>query len=276
VDTDELVLLEDLAVDAAVAAGQLVRGARPDHVAVASTKSSPSDVVTVMDTAAEDLVRSILRAARPHDAILGEERDGERGTSGLTWVVDPIDGTVNYLYGIPAYAVSVAVVTGDPTLDGAWSPVAGAVCHPEAEVVYHARRGAGAWRRSCGADRATGRPLTVSTKSDLGQALVGTGFSYRAHSRAEQAEVLTRVLPAVRDIRRSGSAALDLCFVACAWLDAFYEGELNAWDIAAGWLLVEESGGIVVGLGGGAPTRALTVAGPPALVDRLVHLVVPR
>ena len=244
--------LEALAIEAAVAAGRLIVGERPDVVAVAATKTSPTDVVTAMDTAAEDFLREVLRRERPHDALLGEERAISAGESGLTWVLDPIDGTVNYLYGIPQFGVSVAVVTGDPT------------------TVYHARAGAGAWRR--GPDGRDER-LTVSTASSLDAALVGTGFGYRADQRRAQAEILARVLPRVRDIRRMGSAALDLCLVASGRLDVFYEMGLNAWDIAAAWLVVTEAGGVLRGADGGPPAPGLTLAGPVGLVEELDRLV---
>ena len=189
--------LEALAIEAAVAAGRLIVGERPDVVAVAATKTSPTDVVTAMDTAAEDFLREVLRRERPHDALLGEERAISAGESGLTWVLDPIDGTVNYLYGIPQFGVSVAVVTGDPTTVGAWRPVAGAVAHPSASTVYHARAGAGAWRR--GPDGRDER-LTVSTASSLDAALVGTGFGYRADQRRAQAEILARSLKPLAEL----------------------------------------------------------------------------
>lgn len=271
-DMDSVLLeqLEALAIEAAVAAGRLIVGERPDMVAVAATKTSPTDVVTAMDTAAEDFLREVLRRERPHDALLGEERAISAGESGLTWVLDPIDGTVNYLYGIPQFGVSVAVVTGDPTTVGAWRPVAGAVAHPSVSTVYHARAGAGAWRR--GPDGRDER-LTVSTASSLDAALVGTGFGYRADQRRAQAEILARVLPRVRDIRRMGSAALDLCLVASGRLDVFYEMGLNAWDIAAAWLVVTEAGGVLRGADGGPPAPGLTLAGPVGLVEELDRLV---
>ena len=195
------------------------------------------------------------------------------GTSGLTWVIDPIDGTVNYLYDIPAYAVSVAVVIGDASgrARGRRSP--GAIADPSPRLVHHARRGAGAGRgpsprvtaHRCAAGRLAGGPS--------GRSLVATGFGYAAEVRARQAEILTRVLPQVRDIRRIGSAALDLVRVAEGSVDAYAESGLNAWDLAAGWLIVEEAGGVVVGRGA-APGKALTVAAGPALVEPVRQLFV--
>lgn len=262
--------LEALAVQAASAAGRFIVDERPGTVSVAATKSSPTDVVTAMDTGAEDLLREMMHRERPHDAVFGEERHHAAGESGLTWVLDPIDGTVNYLYGIPQFAVSVAVVTGDPTRVGAWHPVVGAVAHPSASVVYHARVGGGAWRRGPdGRDEA----LSVSSAQSLASSLVGTGFGYRADERRAQAEIVARILPLVRDIRRMGSAALDLCLVASGGLDAFYEIGLNAWDIAAGWLIVTEAGGVLRGAHGGPPAPRLTLAGPVGLVEDLDRLV---
>lgn len=275
--TSEPEALERLCIDLAVAAGRLIRDERPDHVRVAATKSTETDVVTVMDQRSEDLLRELIRAARPHDGVLGEEGVDVVGTSGLTWVIDPIDGTVNYLYDIPAYAVSVAVVTGDARVDGAWRPVAGAVADPCRRLVHHARRGGGAWTRGEG-DRGAhpeggARRLTVSAEQHLGRCLLATGFGYDPEVRARQADVLRNVLPQVRDIRRIGSAALDLVRVAEGSVDAYAESGINAWDLAAGWLLVEEAGGIVVGTAG-HPGKSLTVAGGPALVEPLRALFV--
>lgn len=262
--------LEALAVTAAVEAARHVTARRPPDLATAATKTSDTDVVTVMDTAAEQLLRTRLLEARPDDAILGEEGSRSPGSSGITWVVDPIDGTVNYLYGLPGYAVSVAAVVGD--LQGAhWHPVAGAVCAPLLGRVWAAHRAGGAWTGDL--DGATRTTLSVSRATLLGQALVGTGFSYRPEVRAQQARLLTRVLPAVRDIRRMGSAAVDLCLVAQGGLDAFYEQELNPWDLAAGWLVVTEAGGLVTGWAGGRPGPAGVLAGGPHLHPQLIRLL---
>jgi len=267
----DLGALEGLAVAAAVAAGRFVVDERPAGLAAAGTKSSPTDVVTLMDTGAEDLLRAMILASRPDDAILGEEGEDRGGTSGVTWVLDPIDGTVNYLYGIPAYAVSVAAVVGDPRAPGRWEVLAGAVCDPSQRRVYHARRGGGA--RVSTMEAHLEGTLSVGSATDLGQALVGTGFGYREATRRGQAETLTRVLPAVRDIRRIGSAALDLCAVAGGRLDGYYEQGLNPWDLAAGWLLVAEAGGVVTGPGSGPPSAELTVAANRALHGQLLALV---
>jgi myo-inositol-1(or 4)-monophosphatase len=270
-----VVELERLCVEVAAEASRFIRDERPDRVRVAQTKSTETDVVTLMDTASERLIHERLLAARPDDGILGEEGADVAGSSGLTWVVDPIDGTVNYLYDIPAYAVSIAVVTGDVSVPGGWTVVAGAVADPSRRVVHHARRGGGAWTvaEGEGPDSFTVRALHVSDETLLARTLLATGFGYAAETRARQAEVMTRVLPAVRDIRRIGSAALDLVRVAEGTVDAYAEAGLNPWDLAAGWLLVEEAGGVVTGTGR-HPGKELTVAAPPSLVDEVKALFV--
>jgi myo-inositol-1(or 4)-monophosphatase len=272
--SDELEALEHLCIDFAVAAGRLIRDDRPASLEVASTKTTETDVVTIMDQRSEELLHRLIREARPDDGILGEEGVDVAGSSGLTWVVDPIDGTVNYLYGISAYAVSVAVVTGDARTDGAWRPVAGAVADPSMRLVHHARRGGGAWTRDEVTDQSRPRRLAVSAEQSLGRALLATGFGYDPQVRARQAEVMRRVLPRVRDIRRIGSAALDLVRVADGTVDAYAESGLNPWDLAAGWLIVEEAGGVVVGEGA-RPGKALTVAAGPPLLEPLRALFQP-
>lgn len=246
--------LESIALDVARSAGRLVVDERPDAVEVAATKSSATDVVTVMDQRSQDHLIARLREARPDDGVLGEEDGGVSGTSPITWVIDPIDGTVNYLYGIPAYAVSVAAVVGDPTTPGAWRPCAGAVFNPVTDEMYVARAGAGARVIVAGKEQ----PLVPTSCTDLGQALVGTGFGYAAQRRERQGRLLLDLLPQIRDIRRIGSAALDLCAVAAGRLDAYYETGLNPWDLAAGWLIATEAGAAVGGLDG--PGEALTWA----------------
>lgn len=253
-----------LAEQAARRAGELVRDRRPERLEI-DTKSSPTDVVTQMDTAAEQLLREVLGSARPADGMLGEEAGHAPGTSGLTWVVDPIDGTVNYLYGIPVYAVSVAVVSGDPTVDGAWSPVAGCVHSPAGGETWTAARGQGAFLN--------GRRVRLAPAPSLSQALVATGFGYRAARRRNQARVVALLLPRVRDIRRFGCASLDLCMVATGRVDVYYERGLQAWDMAAARLVVTESGGVVRGLGDRPPSPAMVIAGGTPLVDELARLL---
>ena len=261
-DAAGLAALRSLAERAALAAADLVRSTRPDQVTVAATKSSPVDVVTAMDAASEVLLRRLILAERPHDAILGEEDGHVAGTSGLTWVIDPVDGTVNYLYGVPAYAISVAVVAGTPD-PREWTALAGCVVHVSGGTSWTASRGGGATR--------DGVPISVNAAKDLSQSLVGTGFGYASERRAAQAQVLTHVLPRVRDIRRIGSAALDLCMVAQGTLDLVYERGLNPWDMAAGGLVATEAGARLEtrpGVGG----TTCVVAGPEAGFDDFMAL----
>jgi myo-inositol-1(or 4)-monophosphatase len=195
-----------------------------------STKSSPTDVVTAADTAVEALVRRRLAELRPGEPVVGEERGGVAGQGGVTWVVDPIDGTVNFLYGLPWYAVSVAA-----TRDGV--SIAGAVAEPATGRLWSAARGCGA---TC-----DGRDLRATEVTDLALTLVGTGFSYRAERRARQATVVAALLPRVRDLRRAGASALDVCAVAAGWMDAYVEHGTHWWDWAASTLIAEEAGAVV-------------------------------
>jgi myo-inositol-1(or 4)-monophosphatase len=195
-----------------------------------STKSTPTDVVTASDHALETLIRKRLAELRPGDAVLGEEHGGTPGDTRTQWVVDPIDGTVNFLYGMPWYAVSVAAVR-----DGA--SVAGAVIEPSSGRLWSAAAGAGA---TC-----DGRELRVSGASDVALSLLGTGFSYSAERRVRQVRMVSGLLPRVRDIRRTGSAALDLCAVAAGWVDAYLEHGCSWWDWAAAGLIAAEAGAVV-------------------------------
>lgn len=253
-----------VAEEVARAAGRLVHDGRPENVGVAATKSSAVDVVTAMDLASEELVRRLLARLRPDDAVLGEEGGHRPGTSGVTWVVDPIDGTVNYLYGLPAYAVSVAAVVGEPT-PATWTALAGCVHAPATGETWTAGRGLGA--------HLDGRRLTLAAAPPLDRCLLGTGFGYRAQRRAAQAAVLAALLPRVRDVRRMGAAAIDLCQVATGRLDLYYERGLQPWDLAAGALVVVEAGGAVTGLRGAPAGEAMTVAGAPGRVDELAAIL---
>lgn len=197
------------------------------------TKTSETDVVTAVDTASERLVRERLAELRPGEPVLGEEEGADgavRSSGGVTWVVDPIDGTVNFLYGLPWFAVSVAA-----QIDGV--SVAGAVVEPVSRRHWTATRGKGAWL--------DGRPLRVSEPAGLDVALLATGFAYRPERRARQAEFAAKLLGRVRDLRRQGSAALDLCAVGAGWVDAYVEHGLNRWDWAAGALVAAEAGAVV-------------------------------
>jgi myo-inositol-1(or 4)-monophosphatase len=262
--------LLELACEVAVAAGRLLlgRGGRPEVVA---TKSSPTDVVTEADQAAEALIRDVIGDKRPGDRILGEE-GGETGSgAAVRWIVDPLDGTVNYLYGLPDWAVSIAAEA-----DGV--VVAGAVFVPRRDELYSAALGGGAWLSSGALDpRGEDAPspvrLACNTGVPLGQALVATGFGYAAGRRLVQAEVLRAVLPRVRDIRRGGSAAVDLCSVASGTVDAYYERGVNLWDIAAGALIAAEAGASVIGLHGQPPSPSMTVAAATGLLSELHDLL---
>lgn len=244
--------LVDLAAAVALEAGGLVAEAQRGVVEVAQTKSSPTDVVTATDIASERLIRGRILGARPDDGFVGEEGDDIASRSGVVWIADPIDGTVNFVYGIPQFSISIAA-----EVDG--QVVAGVVHNPMNGEMFTAVRGQGAW---LGHVRLVGSSCT-----EVSQALVGTGFGYEADVRAAQAAETARLLPLVRDIRRMGSAALDLCYVACGRYDAYVERGLHSWDLAAGRLVVEESGGRVEGLHGAPPGELLVTAASEALYD---------
>ncbi len=254
---DPRVLME-LAERVAREAGRLVVDDRPRGLGVAATKSTSTDIVTEMDHRSEQLILERLSAARPDDGFLGEEGASREGTSGVRWVVDPIDGTVNYLYEIPAYAVSIAAAV-------AGQVVAGAVVNPAVGEVWTAARGHGAWH--------DGVALTAQVAPPLDLALVATGFGYDPRRRARQARLLTELLPRVRDVRRFGAASLDLCGVASGRIDAYYEQGLQPWDLAAGGLVAEEAGVRVTGLRGEPAGERMVVAGRAPLVDDLLAVL---
>jgi myo-inositol-1(or 4)-monophosphatase len=256
VDAEELL---GIALDLAREAGALLLRGRAGEVTTAATKSSPTDVVTAMDAAAEDLIGRRLSELRAEDGLLAEEGSDRRGTSGIRWVVDPLDGTVNYLYRITHWCVSIAAEDAEGVL-------VGVVHAPVLESTWTAVRGGGAWRDD--------RQLRCSTGTDLAQAMLATGFGYEASRRAAQAEVFSRVLPKVRDVRRFGSAAIDLCHVAEGVVDVYYERGLNPWDLAAGGLIAREAGVRVGGLDGKPAGAELVVATPPALWQPLTDLLV--
>ena len=244
----------------ALEAGALAKKRRSEGVSVAATKSSAVDVVTEADRETERLIRDALAAARPNDGFFGEESGAEAGTSGLTWLVDPIDGTVNFLYGIPHYAVSIAVVEGEPD-PLSWTALAAAVVNPASGEVFTATAGGGAWLGDIA--------ISVADPVDLSQALVGTGFAYDSEVRAQQGAVVASLLSQVRDVRRLGTASLDLCFVASGRLNAYYERTLSPWDHAAGALVAREAGATVKGAGDAAPSRDFILAAHPDLVAQL-------
>ena len=277
-----------LAAKTAAAAARLLADegaqARPE---VAETKLSLTDVVTEMDRRAEALITEQIRAARPGDAILGEEGgethgapapgqpDGGAPAAEVRWIVDPLDGTVNYLYGLSDWAVSIAA-------EVAGTIVAGVVAVPLHGETFLAVRGQGAWRRTdsglhsaigsgaVGSGAAGGTSLRCNRGVPLSQALVGTGFGYLPGRRRVQGEVVSALLPQIRDIRRGGSASVDLCMVAAGRLDAFDERGLNYWDYAAGALIAAEAGARVTGLAGRPPGSPMTVAAGPGLYEQLI------
>ena len=254
-----------LAQDTALVAGELAARRRAEGVEVAASKSSPEDIVTFADRETENLIRALLAEARPNDGFFGEESAATPGTSGLTWVVDPIDGTVNFLYGIPAWAVSIAVVEGDDP--ATWTTLAGAVFNPALGELFTASAGGGSHLK--------GRRLQVATGVPLNLALVGTGFSYRAAMRLRQANVVHGLVDRVRDIRRIGSAALDLCSVAAGRLDLYYERGLNPWDQAAGALVAREAGARVGAFGDDREGIDLLIAGAPDLYADFEPILAP-
>ncbi|HEX5543147.1 MAG TPA: inositol monophosphatase family protein, partial [Micromonospora sp.] len=224
-----------------------------------STKSTDTDVVTAADRAVERQVVEALRAMRPNDSVLGEEFGAAAGAvpqdeGGVRWILDPIDGTVNYFYGIPHYAVSLAAEANGTV-------VAAVVVNAATGAEWTAVRGEGAYH--------AGRRLHGSTETDLRRAMVATGFAYDPAQRAHQAGVLAQLITHVRDIRRFGSAALDLCHAAEGTVDVYYEQGLNLWDHAAGGLIAREAGLRVDGLAGAPPGPDLVIAAPPALFDPL-------
>ncbi|MEU0571768.1 inositol monophosphatase family protein [Nonomuraea sp. NPDC005983] len=249
-----------LAEDIAREAGDMLLAKRPAMSEVVETKSSPTDVVTALDKASEELIRARILAARPGDAILGEEGGEARGDSGVRWVVDPIDGTVNFLYGLPDWAVSIAVEVGGRI-------VAGVVNVATRGEVFTAALGEGAWLG--------GQRLRCNTGVPLAQALVATGFGYLPGRREVQGQVLASVLPRVRDIRRGGSCAIDICSVAAGRVDAYYERGVNYWDYAAAGLVAAEAGARIGGLHGRPSNSDLTLCAAPGLFEELHDLLAP-
>lgn len=252
--------LVEVAAVVAREAGDLARDMREAAVTDVDTKSTQTDVVTAGDRAAEQLVRRRLAELRPGEPVIGEEEGGEAAVEGLTWVVDPIDGTVNYLYGIPHYAVSVAA-----QVDG--ESVAGVVYEPATGHLWTAAAGHGA--------HLDGRRLRVSDATRLDVSLLGYGFAYRPDRRHRQAEAWAAMATRVRDIRRAGAASLDLCYVAAGRLDAYAEHALNRWDWAAGALVAREAGAVVL-LPGEAPDLGadVTFAATPGIADALREALV--
>jgi myo-inositol-1(or 4)-monophosphatase len=255
-DPDALV---ELAVEVAARAAEMLVEGLGRARSLVDTKSTATDMVTEMDRASERLVVEGLLTSRPDDGVLGEEGTDRAGTSGVRWIVDPLDGTTNYLYRHAGFAVSIAAEH-----DG--EVVAGVVHDPLHGEVFTATRGGGALRN--------GVAVSASSEDRLGHALVATGFGYDPERRARQAAVLARIIPSIRDIRRMGAAAVDLCSVACGRVDAYYERGLHVWDHAAGGLIAAEAGAWVGGLLSPEIGDGVCIAAPPALLEPLRALLV--
>ena len=249
-DLDQLLAL---ATELASRAGELSLRELHQPRTDVRTKSSATDMLSEVDEASERLIVDGIHAARPDDGILSVEGASAEASSGVRWVIDPIDGTTNYIYGHPGYAISIAV-----EIDG--EAAVGVVCDPVHSELFSAIRGRGATRN--------GESVTASGETDLASALVATGFGYEPSMRTGQAELLSRLIGSIRDIRRMGAAAVDLCSVACGRVDAYYERGLNHWDLAAGSLIAAEAGATVGELGDGT-----VVAAPPALYGPFSELL---
>jgi myo-inositol-1(or 4)-monophosphatase len=257
-DVPSALALRDLAVEIAAEAADLAADMQQRGLTI-DTKSSDTDLVTTADRAVEALIRERLGASRPGDAILGEEQGGDEHDAAVRWVIDPIDGTTNYVYGHPAWSVSIGV-----EVDG--RAAAAAVCDLTHRQAFAAAAGHGS---TC-----NGEPLRLGEPTPLGRVLMATGFGYSAERRRAQAEVLVGVLPHIRDIRRLGSAAVDLCSVALGRVDVFYEHGLAAWDLAAGALIASEAGAKVADLHGGpAVAGGHLLAAHPDRWDEIAELL---
>lgn len=255
---DDYTELLELAVEAARRAGTLLAERFAGDPTGVRSKSTATDLVSDADTASERTIFETISAARPGDGWVAEEGTSAESSTGITWVADPLDATVNYLFRIPVWCVSIAA----EDRDGA---VAGVIFDPNRGETFTATRGGGAFRN--------GAPIAVTKRADLGTALVATGFAYDRGLRSHQAEVVARVLPRVRDVRRGGSAALDLASVACGRVDGYYESNSERWDKAAGTLLVREAGGIVTELPNPSGLTPGVVAAGPGLHAALDALV---
>lgn len=256
---DDLVArLRSLAADVAVEAGALVREGRRSGVRAVESKSTVTDMVTEFDKASERLIVERILVSRPDDGLVGEEGADRDGTTGVRWLIDPIDGTTNFLYDLPGYAVSIAAA--DHT-----GPLAAAVYVPASGELFSAGRGQGA--------TLDGRPIRCSSTTSLAQALVATGFSYRPDRRRRQAARVARIIDRVRDVRRLGAASVDLCYVAAGRLDAYYEEWLGPWDLAAGALIAREAGCRTGDFAGGSVRPEQVLVATPAIWDGLAALI---
>ena len=258
--------LASLAWQCATGAGRLLVDERPVADLAVDVKTTATDVVTAMDIASEDYIRSLIGTFRPDDSVLGEEHGSATGSSDIRWVIDPLDGTTNYLYSLPVWAVSVAAQMRDADDPNRWHSVVGVVSAPLLSSTWHARIDGAAF-----VDDATGRHLLkVGNCADLSQALVATGFGYNPARRAEQGATVAHMASRVRDVRRMGAASVDLCWVAQGLIDGYWERGLSPWDHAAGELIVARAGGMVGDLDAGPASSSITVASNPELWSSLV------
>lgn len=257
--------LAALAAQVARIAGEAARHAREGGLEV-DNKSSQTDLVTDVDRATEALIVERISAARPGDGFAGEEGTDQPSSTGVVWHIDPIDGTTNFVYGLPGWSVSVAAEIERPDTDPSDAMAVGAVYDPSLDELFTAARGRGA--------QLDGEPIATSTRAGLATALVATGFSYDPATRRRQGRVLAELAPVVGNIRRFGSAAIDLCLVAAGRVDAYYEADLNLWDRAAGELIALEAGARVHDLHGGPPSRRFVFASAPSVHDGLRDLLV--
>ena len=254
----DAVALMNVAASVARRAGDTVLVGRRQGPVDADTKSTPTDMVTLWDGRSESLIVRDLSERRPHDGVMAEEGSARESETGIVWVVDPIDGTTNFLYGLAGFAVSIAATVEERS-------IAGAVYLPATRELFVAARGFGAWLG--------GRRLTCSSASRSEHALVGTGFSYHAEERARQGRRVAGLIAQVRDVRRLGAAAPDLCFVADGRLDAYFEENLRPWDVAAGSLIAEEAGALVTDFTGGPAHTGQILASTPGIHQAMVELL---
>lgn len=267
-DLDQLLAL---ALEVAQSAGHTLVHERPDDAELGvDTKTSKTDVVTEMDRRAEQLIVSAISKARPQDGFLGEEGAATMTESGITWVIDPIDGTVNYLYRYPVWAVSIAACVSAPGMAEDMKAVVGVVHAPLLQETWFAREGHGSFRR----DVLGEHHLAVRAENRLAHALVATGFAYEEHKRAIHGRTAAALLPRVRDLRRPGSAALDICNVAGGRIDAYYERGTHAWDRAAAALIAREAGAVLGGAHGAPESVDLAICTNPALFGQFHDVLI--
>lgn len=250
--------LRAIAEQLAREAGDMALRGRKSGTMSATTKSSPTDMVTQYDKASEEMITAGLARLRPDDAIIGEEGASKEGTTGITWHIDPIDGTSNFYFDIPMWAVSIGATDQQ-------GPLVGAVYAPALGEMFTGARGNGA--------TLNGAPIHVRHNTELTDALVCTGFSYRVHERAVHAARVAQMITHIRDIRRFGAAAIDLCFVACGRYDAYFEEHLHSWDLVAGQVIATEAGAHVTNFAGNAVTPAQVLASQPGIQHQLIDLI---